>query len=169
MSSLSWRSGPTRCNWVGRKDTSTLTFHRNYKKVTPSPRSFCPWGCDVDTDENKSLCVFVHRKLFQRTQPLPQPKTGKKKKIIDRRYFVQCFENNTQLQRETHLNFWMFVFHCFAGKFIRKKRARASRRGVLLEDIHREVNILRDINHDNVIKLYDVYENKQEVILVLEL
>ena len=58
---------------------------------------------------------------------------------------------------------------CFSGKFIRKKRARASRRGVLLEDIQREVAILTEINHDNVIQLYDVYENKQEVILVLEL
>ncbi len=56
-----------------------------------------------------------------------------------------------------------------AGKFIRKKRTRSSRRGVLLEDIEREVTVLRDINHTNVIQLYDVYENKQEVILVLEL
>ena len=60
------------------------------------------------------------------------------------------------------------IFFCL-GKFIRKKRARASRRGVLLEDIQREVQILTEINHDNVIQLYEVYENKQEVILVLEL
>jgi death-associated protein kinase len=57
----------------------------------------------------------------------------------------------------------------YAGKFIRKKRARASRRGVLPEDIRREVDILHEIDHDNIIKLYEVYENKQEVILVLEL
>ncbi len=61
-------------------------------------------------------------------------------------------------------------FHfLFSGKFIRKKRARASRRGVLLEDIRREVNILNEINHQNIIQLYDVFENKQEVILVLQL
>ena len=40
---------------------------------------------------------------------------------------------------------------------------------MLLEDIQREVQILTEINHDNVIQLYEVYENKQEVILVLEL
>ena len=57
----------------------------------------------------------------------------------------------------------------YAAKFIRKKRARASRRGVLLEDIRREVDILREIDHEHIIKLYAVYENKTEVILVLEL
>ena len=57
----------------------------------------------------------------------------------------------------------------YAGKFIKKRRARASRRGVLMEDIQREVDILKEINHDNIIKLYEVYEDKQEVTLVLEL
>lgn len=32
----------------------------------------------------------------------------------------------------------------------------------------REIKILRMINHPNVIKLYEVYENKQNVHLVLE-
>ena len=57
----------------------------------------------------------------------------------------------------------------YAGKFIKKRKARASRRGVLLEDIQREVEILLEIDHANVIKLYEVYEEKNEIILVLEL
>ena len=57
----------------------------------------------------------------------------------------------------------------YAAKFIRKKRSRASRRGVLREDIEREVAILREIDHDNIVKLFEVYESKTEVILVMEL
>ena len=57
----------------------------------------------------------------------------------------------------------------YAGKFIRKKRTKASRRGVKIEDIRREVDIIRQIHHENIIALYEVYENKNEVILVLEL
>ena len=57
----------------------------------------------------------------------------------------------------------------YAGKFIRKRRVKASRRGAPREDIEREVHILTNIDHKNIVKLYEVYENKQEVILVLEL
>ena len=57
----------------------------------------------------------------------------------------------------------------YAGKFIRKKRSQTSRRGVLREDIEREVAILTEINHENIVQLYEVYENRLEVILVLEL
>ena len=57
----------------------------------------------------------------------------------------------------------------YAGKFIRKRRTRSSRRGVLMEDIRREIALLQEINHENIIRLYEVYENKQSVILVLEL
>lgn len=37
------------------------------------------------------------------------------------------------------------------------------------EDIEREVNILKEIQHPNVITLHEVFENKAEVILILEL
>nr|AYV89281.1 death-associated kinase 1 isoform X2 [Tetranychus evansi] len=57
----------------------------------------------------------------------------------------------------------------FAAKFVRKKRIIGSRRGLLLEDIEREVNILKKLNHDNIVKLYNVYDNGNEVILILEL
>uniref|UniRef100_A0A669C037 non-specific serine/threonine protein kinase n=1 Tax=Oreochromis niloticus TaxID=8128 RepID=A0A669C037_ORENI len=57
----------------------------------------------------------------------------------------------------------------FAAKFIKKRRSKSSRRGVTREDIEREVNILKEIQHPNVIALHEVFENKAEVILILEL
>ncbi|XP_029915312.1 death-associated protein kinase 1 isoform X2 [Myripristis murdjan] len=57
----------------------------------------------------------------------------------------------------------------YAAKFIKKRRSKSSRRGVTREDIEREVNILKEIQHPNIITLHDVYENKAEVILILEL
>ncbi|XP_067131287.1 death-associated protein kinase 2-like [Centruroides vittatus] len=57
----------------------------------------------------------------------------------------------------------------FAAKFIRKRKTSTSRRGVPMEDIVREVEILCQMNHDNVISLHDVYDNGSEVILVMEL
>ncbi|NXJ07747.1 DAPK1 kinase, partial [Odontophorus gujanensis] len=57
----------------------------------------------------------------------------------------------------------------FAAKFIKKRRTKSSRRGVGREDIEREVSILKEIRHPNVITLHDVYENKTDVILILEL
>ncbi|XP_060763183.1 death-associated protein kinase 1 [Neoarius graeffei] len=57
----------------------------------------------------------------------------------------------------------------YAAKFIKKRRSKSSRRGVSKEDIEREVSILKQIQHPNVITLHDVFENKSEVILILEL
>ncbi|XP_069836634.1 death-associated protein kinase 2 isoform X1 [Dendropsophus ebraccatus] len=57
----------------------------------------------------------------------------------------------------------------YAAKFIKKRQSRASRRGVTREEIEREVNILREIQHPNIITLQDVYENKTDVVLILEL
>lgn len=57
----------------------------------------------------------------------------------------------------------------FAAKFIKKRRSKSSRRGVTREDIEREANILKEIQHPNVIALHEVFENKAEVILILEL
>ncbi|XP_077200720.1 death-associated protein kinase 1 [Paroedura picta] len=57
----------------------------------------------------------------------------------------------------------------YAAKFIKKRRTKSSRRGVSREDIEREVNILKEIQHPNVITLHDVYESKMDVILILEL
>ncbi|CAO2641320.1 Death-associated protein kinase 3, partial [Lemmus lemmus] len=50
----------------------------------------------------------------------------------------------------------------YAAKFI-------NRRGVSREEIEREVSILREIRHPNIITLHDVFENKTDVVLILEL
>jgi len=55
-----------------------------------------------------------------------------------------------------------------AAKFIRKRRS-TGRMGQKIEDINREIEILREIEHENIIKLLEVFDNGNEVILVLEL
>ncbi|KAK1789870.1 hypothetical protein P4O66_015750 [Electrophorus voltai] len=57
----------------------------------------------------------------------------------------------------------------YAAKFIKKRQSRASRRGVRRDDIEREVDILQQLQHPNIISLHDVYENRTDVVLVLEL
>ena len=57
----------------------------------------------------------------------------------------------------------------YAAKFIKKKRLESSRRGVAREDIQKEIHILAEMEHTNIIYLHQVYENGQQVILVLEL
>ena len=57
----------------------------------------------------------------------------------------------------------------YAAKYIKKKRLETSRRGVAMEDIEKEIHILAEMEHNNVIYLHQVYENGQYVILILEL
>ncbi|XP_060642170.1 death-associated protein kinase 3 [Anolis sagrei] len=57
----------------------------------------------------------------------------------------------------------------YAAKFIKKRRLSSSRRGVSREEIEREVDILREIQHSNIITLHDVFEDKTDVVLILEL
>ena len=57
----------------------------------------------------------------------------------------------------------------YAAKFIKKRQSRASRRGVCREEIEREVSILRQVLHPNIITLHDVFENRTDVVLILEL
>ena len=57
----------------------------------------------------------------------------------------------------------------YAAKFIKKKRLESSRRGVAREDIQKEIHILAEMEHTNIIYLHQVYENGPQVILVLEL
>ncbi|KAM3870677.1 death-associated protein kinase 2 isoform 2-T2 [Diretmus argenteus] len=57
----------------------------------------------------------------------------------------------------------------YAAKFIKKRQSRASRRGVRREEIEREVDILQQIQHPNNVMLHDVYENRTDVVLILEL
>ncbi|XP_061556835.1 death-associated protein kinase 2a isoform X2 [Phycodurus eques] len=67
----------------------------------------------------------------------------------------QCREKNTGQE--------------FAAKFIKKRQSIASSRGVRLEEIQREVEILQQIQHQNIVTLHDVYENRTDVVLILEL
>lgn len=57
----------------------------------------------------------------------------------------------------------------YAAKFIRKQRIAGSRRGVPMNDIYKEVEILQNTSHPNIVHLHDVFDNGGEVILVLEL
>lgn len=57
----------------------------------------------------------------------------------------------------------------YAAKFIKKRQSRASRRGVRREEIEREVDILQQLQHANIVALHDVYENRTDVVLILEL
>lgn len=57
----------------------------------------------------------------------------------------------------------------YAAKFIKKRQSKASRRGVRREEIEREVNILQHLQHPNIISLHDIYENRTDVVLMLEL
>ncbi|KAB0338602.1 hypothetical protein FD754_024463 [Muntiacus muntjak] len=52
----------------------------------------------------------------------------------------------------------------YAAKFIKKRQSRASWRGVCREEIQREVSILRQVLHPNVITLHDVFENRTDVL-----
>ena len=57
----------------------------------------------------------------------------------------------------------------YAAKYIKKKRVESSRRGVAMRDIEKEIHILAEMEHDNIIYLHQVYENEQYVILIIEL
>ncbi|XP_041652234.1 death-associated protein kinase 2 isoform X2 [Cheilinus undulatus] len=57
----------------------------------------------------------------------------------------------------------------YAAKFIKKRQSRGSRRGVKREEIEREVNILQQLQHPNIISLHDMFENRTDVVLILEL
>ena len=60
--------------------------------------------------------------------------------------------------------------HEFAAKFVRKKKTLTGKRGLKREEILREAEILSELApHPNIITLHDVFENKHEIILVLEL
>ncbi|XP_028407023.1 striated muscle preferentially expressed protein kinase-like [Dendronephthya gigantea] len=57
----------------------------------------------------------------------------------------------------------------FAAKYVRKKRTAASRNGMTRNDIIREIEILRMVDNEKIIKVHDVYETDREIILIMEL
>ena len=44
----------------------------------------------------------------------------------------------------------------YAAKYIKKKRVETSRRGVAMEDIEKEIYILAEMEHENIIYLHQV-------------
>ena len=93
-------------------------------------------------------------------------------------------ENDYQIGQEIGSGQFAVVRACIqkstgkkvAAKFIKKKQSKSSRRGVARIDVVREVKILKMLNNvwwgttcEHVMKLYDVYEDRQKVILIVEL
>lgn len=56
-----------------------------------------------------------------------------------------------------------------AAKYITVKKSRVSRRGASREIIEREVKILKLIDCDKIMKLHDVFDLGNEIVLVMEL
>ncbi|NXL68135.1 DAPK2 kinase, partial [Chordeiles acutipennis] len=57
----------------------------------------------------------------------------------------------------------------YAAKFVKTQRCRGSRLGVERAQVEREVTILQQLDHPNIMKLHDLFVSKAEMVLVLEL
>ncbi|KAM5126090.1 death-associated protein kinase 2-like isoform 1-T3 [Mantella aurantiaca] len=57
----------------------------------------------------------------------------------------------------------------YAGKFIKTRKCKGSRLGLDRDQVEREVFILQQLEHPSVMKLYDVFASKAEMVLILEL
>ncbi len=56
----------------------------------------------------------------------------------------------------------------YAAKFVRKRK-QGTRKGLFRDKILQEVEILSELNHKNIIKLHEVFETDNEIIIILEL
>ncbi|XP_050183813.1 death-associated protein kinase 2-like isoform X3 [Myiozetetes cayanensis] len=57
----------------------------------------------------------------------------------------------------------------YAAKFVKTRRCWGSRLGLERAQVEREVAILRQLNHPNIMRLHDLFASRAEVVLVLEL
>uniref|UniRef100_H9GA48 Protein kinase domain-containing protein n=1 Tax=Anolis carolinensis TaxID=28377 RepID=H9GA48_ANOCA len=57
----------------------------------------------------------------------------------------------------------------FAAKSVKIRKRKGSRLGLDREQVSREVNILRQLQHPNIMRLHDVFASKAEMVLILEL
>ncbi|XP_078526288.1 death-associated protein kinase 2-like [Lissotriton helveticus] len=57
----------------------------------------------------------------------------------------------------------------YAAKFIKTRKCKGSRRGLDREQVEREVFILQQLDHPNIMRLYDLFASKAEMVLILEL
>ncbi|XP_068031281.1 death-associated protein kinase 2-like isoform X2 [Anomalospiza imberbis] len=57
----------------------------------------------------------------------------------------------------------------YAAKFVKMRRGRGGRPGLERAQVEREVAILRQLHHPNIIQLHELFASAAEVVLVLEL
>ncbi|XP_043935736.1 death-associated protein kinase 2-like [Protopterus annectens] len=57
----------------------------------------------------------------------------------------------------------------YAAKFIKVRKCKTSRLGLDREQVEREVSILQQLDHPNIMRLRDIFECKTETVLILEL
>ncbi|KAF1598724.1 Death-associated protein kinase 2, partial [Eudyptes moseleyi] len=57
----------------------------------------------------------------------------------------------------------------YAAKFVKTRRCRGSRLGLERAQVEREVAILRQLDHPNIMRLHDLFASRAEMVLVLEL
>ncbi|XP_062453732.1 death-associated protein kinase 2-like isoform X3 [Rhea pennata] len=57
----------------------------------------------------------------------------------------------------------------YAAKFLKTRKCRGSRLGLDRAQVEREVSILRQLDHPNIMQLHDLFASKAEVVLILEL
>ncbi|NWV00004.1 DAPK2 kinase, partial [Upupa epops] len=57
----------------------------------------------------------------------------------------------------------------YAAKVVKMRRSRSSRLGLERAQVEREVIILRQLQHPNIMRLHDVFASRAEMVLILEL
>ncbi|EMP31340.1 Death-associated protein kinase 2 [Chelonia mydas] len=57
----------------------------------------------------------------------------------------------------------------YAAKFVKMRKCKGSRLGLDREQVEREVSILQQLEHPNILRLYDLFASKAEMVLILEL
>lgn len=127
----------------------------SHNLITETWTSLCDFNIVSQKGHRIKLCIF--RKLLHITRGLYESLKRLLSCCCSGQFAIvkKCREISTGLE--------------YAAKFIKKRQSRASRRGVRREEIEREVDILQQTLHANIIKLHDIYENKTDVVLILEL
>ncbi|XP_014816737.1 PREDICTED: death-associated protein kinase 2-like [Calidris pugnax] len=59
--------------------------------------------------------------------------------------------------------------HFYAAKMVKTRRCRGSRWGLEKAQVEREVTILRQLHHPNIMRLHDLFSSRAEMVLILEL
>uniref|UniRef100_A0A8C8SM35 non-specific serine/threonine protein kinase n=1 Tax=Pelusios castaneus TaxID=367368 RepID=A0A8C8SM35_9SAUR len=57
----------------------------------------------------------------------------------------------------------------YAAKFVKVRKCKGSRLGLDREQVEREVSILQQLEHPNILRLHDLFSCKAEMVLILEL